>query len=373
MSRGNRHRWHNMMDRCYKPANPGYRNYGGRGITVCEAWHDFATYDAAIGVVPPGMTVDRIDNNLGYFPGNVRIATWLTQGNNRRGNRRITWKGDTRTLAEWSRHLDVNRDKIMHRANLGWDAERIFADVLKPPAPSPVSEAVKRGVSYKTAVYRYKVKGITDPDELAKPTNYGRLVTLDGVARPIDEWALIKGVNKSTVRHRLARGWSVEDAFAMASEPIRMLTYQGETMSIAQWAQRVGINQNCIRNRLKRGWTVEDALTTPTAEKPPDITFRGETKSIQEWTDTLGVDYYTLRLRLAKGWTVEDAFTTPYEKPLNRGRPPKMLTLDGVTDTLQHWAKQHGLTCQTVHNRLQRGWTVEDALTTPVIRAGKRS
>jgi hypothetical protein len=71
--------WNGIMARCTKAHNAGYRNYGGRGITVCKRWHNREVFLtdilASIGPRPPGRSIDRIDNDKGYFPGNVRWAT----------------------------------------------------------------------------------------------------------------------------------------------------------------------------------------------------------------------------------------------------------------------------------------------------------
>jgi len=74
-----------MVRRCTEPARVEYPNYGGRGITVCDRWLDFDNYIADVGYPPaPGLTLDRIDNDGNYEPGNVRWATWSEQNFNRR-------------------------------------------------------------------------------------------------------------------------------------------------------------------------------------------------------------------------------------------------------------------------------------------------
>lgn len=94
------HRWQNMMARCYKPWHHKYEQYGGRGVTVCDAWHDFARWYADVGEPPqPGLSLDRIDNDGNYEPGNVRWATVAEQLVNRRkyrSNGRLGWRKNPR-------------------------------------------------------------------------------------------------------------------------------------------------------------------------------------------------------------------------------------------------------------------------------------
>jgi len=76
--------WHGMMNRCSNPKATGYKNYGGRGITVCEKWLDFRGFLKDMGEKPSGLTLDRIDNDKGYYKENCRWETWKNQHTNKR-------------------------------------------------------------------------------------------------------------------------------------------------------------------------------------------------------------------------------------------------------------------------------------------------
>ena len=123
--------WDCMRGRCERPSASAYLDYGGRGITVCERWKTFANFLADMGESPTGKhTIDRIDNDGNYEPGNCRWATRLEQQNNRRCNRRITIGSVTMTLTQWSREPGVtaNYRTIAGRLNAGWPThDAVFA------------------------------------------------------------------------------------------------------------------------------------------------------------------------------------------------------------------------------------------------------
>lgn len=76
--------WSNLIQRTTNPRHPYWDSYGGRGITVCDRWRDFSNFLADMGEKPDGLTIDRIDNDGGYEPGNCRWATWSQQRRNQR-------------------------------------------------------------------------------------------------------------------------------------------------------------------------------------------------------------------------------------------------------------------------------------------------
>lgn len=86
--------WRAMRERCRLPSHPQFHNYGGRGITVCDQWKDFANFLADMGERPTGMTLDRIDPNGHYEPANCRWADRLTQARNRRPRKALQCAGE---------------------------------------------------------------------------------------------------------------------------------------------------------------------------------------------------------------------------------------------------------------------------------------
>lgn len=115
--------WSAMVERCENPNRPDFRNYGGRGIRVAPEFRNFEGFYAALGECPPGYSLDRIDVNGNYEPGNVRWAPSKIQNRNRRNNRHLTFEGKTLTLVEWSERTGLDRSCISARIEDGWPPE----------------------------------------------------------------------------------------------------------------------------------------------------------------------------------------------------------------------------------------------------------
>ncbi len=167
--------WAQMISRCESPAARGYADYGGRGIRVCQRWRDsFAAFLADMGGKPtPAHTIDRIDVNGHYEPGNCRWATQAEQQRNKRCNRLLTHGGRTMCLADWASALGVSVNTLAMRVRLGWSD----SDILAVP--------------------------------VAKRTQGLRLVH-DGQSLSVDEWSSRTGIKAATIYRRIKRlNWDV--------------------------------------------------------------------------------------------------------------------------------------------------------------------
>lgn len=120
--------WANMIARCEGKSLKSYKNYGGRGITVCERWRSsFDAFYCDMGEKPPGMTLDRIDVNGNYEPKNCRWATREEQARNTRRARIVTIDSVQYHVAELEEKYGVNTKTIFYRASLGWPFEKIVS------------------------------------------------------------------------------------------------------------------------------------------------------------------------------------------------------------------------------------------------------
>lgn len=122
--------WSRIKDRCERRANPSYKHYGGRGISVCERWRNsFELFLKDMGKRPDGTEIDRIDNDGDYEPGNCRWVSRLVNSRNKRSNRRLTYRDRTKCISEWAEELGIPPDIISTRLKRGWTVD----DALNRP------------------------------------------------------------------------------------------------------------------------------------------------------------------------------------------------------------------------------------------------
>ncbi len=116
--------WQHMISRCTDPKDPGFKNYGGRGIMVCERWlKSFQAFLDDMGKCPPGLMLDRVNNDGNYEPSNCRWTTRKVQNNNKRNTAFVTLNGVTKPITEWSESVGIPAQTIWWRTTAGWTPE----------------------------------------------------------------------------------------------------------------------------------------------------------------------------------------------------------------------------------------------------------
>jgi hypothetical protein len=161
--------------------DPAYEDYGGRGVTMHEGWaDDFQAFYDHIGPKPgPGYSVDRIDNEGNYKPGNVRWATQKTQARNSRWNRVLTYKGRSQPLISWAEELGMSDRTLLSRLDRGWSVVKALETPVK-------KKRSRRG-----------------------------FLEFNGKKMSIPEWGKETGIQFKTICNRLDLGWSVEEALTI--------------------------------------------------------------------------------------------------------------------------------------------------------------
>lgn len=168
--------WLSMRVRCSDPNAVGYKNYGERGIRVCERWADsFDNFLADMGERPPAHTLDRIDSDGNYEPNNCRWASYREQSNNTRRNVKHDIDGRTMTTIEWARESGLPYEVVRGRLRAGMRIE----------------------------------------DALRAPIKKQPLIEHDGRSMTIEAWAIDTGISASTISGRILRGWSVTEALTI--------------------------------------------------------------------------------------------------------------------------------------------------------------
>lgn len=126
-------RWKSMIQRCTDPSASNFKDYGGRGITVCERWRkSFDAFRTDMGECQDkSLTLDRIDNQRDYEPGNCRWATQAEQNRNRRSVLHLTHAGRTMSATEWAKEIGITANTLLMRLRNGWSIERALTTPIQ--------------------------------------------------------------------------------------------------------------------------------------------------------------------------------------------------------------------------------------------------
>lgn len=188
--------WSAMKTRCLNPNFPAYPNYGGRGIRICDRWiQSFENFVADMGERPSlAHTLERIDNNGNYEPGNCRWVTRKEQCRNKRTSVLFEYNGERLTVQDWANRFGRGFGYTYRRLFLyGLTAQEAMAELRGPVRAVP--RAMKRGF-----VDRVRNNART------------RRITVNGQTRCLTEWSEVSGIPMGVIRDRLRLGWTAERA-----------------------------------------------------------------------------------------------------------------------------------------------------------------
>lgn len=162
-----------MHSRCENPNDRRYKDYGGRGIRVCERWlHSFENFIADMGKRPsPKHTLERRNNDLGYSPENCIWASQKTQSRNKRTNVLFTFNGQTKVLPDWASEYGFKKGTLRSRIRKGWTIEKAlttpvgvhnlgqdnYHSTLSAADVQEIRSSIKAGVPLRTIAKKYKV------------------------------------------------------------------------------------------------------------------------------------------------------------------------------------------------------------------------
>jgi hypothetical protein len=125
--------WLHMRNRCLNEKDPNYKYHGGRGITIDPRWDRYENFLEDMGRRPsPKHSIERKKNELGYSKENCEWAVHLTQCNNRRSNKPLTYNGRTQTRSEWAREMHMKPATLGYRIKAGWSVERALLTPVLP-------------------------------------------------------------------------------------------------------------------------------------------------------------------------------------------------------------------------------------------------
>lgn len=128
-------RWLGIKRRCFNKNRPEYKNYGGRGISICDRWLSFYNFKEDMGSsYEKELSLDRIDNNGNYCKENCRWTDNRTQANNSRkvlNATKISYMGITDVVSNWAKYLGIKRRTISQRIKYGWPVEKILFEPVK--------------------------------------------------------------------------------------------------------------------------------------------------------------------------------------------------------------------------------------------------
>lgn len=266
-----RSRYDKIKSRCYNPNSPAYKNYGGRGIKMCNEWFNdfYKFYDWALdNSFHPSLTLERINVNGDYNPSNCKWATMKEQSLNKRNSIKLTYKETTKNISEWADDYGVQRETAYGRYHAGMSFEEIF----------------KKDINYKFVYIEYK-----------------------GQRKKLRDWAKELNIEPSNLKYRLDNFNTVEEAFEYKQPHEIIIEYDGESKTLLEWSKKLNIKYGLLRQRYWKGWNNKEIIEGRKRKtKRKTLSYNGDVFSIIEWSEITKSNYKTMCERNKKYNNVED-------------------------------------------------------------------
>lgn len=224
--------WLGMKQRCNNPNNKSYKNYGAKGIKVCEEWRSYDVFAewANNSGYREGLTIERIDVKQDYTPNNCCWVKLTEQHYNKTNTIRCS-NGRAGLLV--AKENGISAITFKSRIDHGWDAD----------------------------------KAATEPKRTAHSMyENSRLVEYNGEIKSVKEWCEELGLCYSTVWKRIKKGQDAETAFFSKSRK-QIVVYKGKEMKLSECQRLSGLSPAAFYGRLRKGWSLEDAIETPNLKR----------------------------------------------------------------------------------------------------------
>ena len=263
-----RKRWRAIIDRCQKTTCNNYKNYGGRGITVCDRWLVFDNFKADMGYIPKGMSIGRKDNDGPYSPDNCRWETQREQVRNKRNTLLIEIDGEAKMPIEWSEETGISESTIKSRFYSGKKGSTIISEER---LPFPLGATTKHGFlatgvktpkeyarwfSMKNRCYSVNSKGyISNGSRGIKVCDRWK----DSFVTFLEDMGYMPEGKTFLCRSDDNKDYSPENCFwgtkadvACNREKATYITHNSERLSLSEWSRRMGIRKDTLMYRYKK-------------------------------------------------------------------------------------------------------------------------
>ncbi|MBS3799094.1 GIY-YIG nuclease family protein [Pseudoalteromonas sp. BDTF-M6] len=289
-------------------------------------------------------------------------------------------------------HFDVNYETATSRLSRGWTYDQAL-NISRPPRETSVTlgevtypsiSAASKAYDLPEKVVRWRISNgwsMEQAFELQVPPktiSFGTIITIEGIEYPsISEATRSYGLNYETIKQRLQRGWTPEQAFELEFPPECKLSNANPTEvdgivypSFSEAARLCGLSPSTVRKRLKDGWTKNEAFGLEAKNNylgPIAFEFEGRSfSSLRQAAEYYGIDNSVAQQRKNNGWTVEQILKTP-SKSSKIAVTVNNKSFKSISDA----ARYFGIRPKLVHSRISKGWSVQSALTTPTCTTKK--